>query len=80
MLLKICCQVVNLDYSQMPAVALQRYLRDVVVNKPTSLLVPLGGMPPSLCGRQVAQTPQKWQLSSECRHPIHKTEIQFTFS
>ena len=38
------------------------------------------GMPPPLCGRQVAQTPRKWQLSSECGRPVQNIEIQFAFS
>ena len=40
-----------------------RHLRDVVENKPASVLVSLGkafnGTPPPLCKRQVAQTPRK---------------------
>ena len=54
-------------------------------NKPkSSLVVSLGkslhGTPPPLCGRQVAQTPWKWQLPSECGRPIQNKAIQFAFS
>ena len=61
------------------------HLRNVVENKPASSLVvffgkALNGMSPSLCGRQIAQTPRKWQLPSECRHPAPKTAIHFAFS
>ena len=62
-----------------------RHLRDVVENKPTSLLVvsmgkKINGMPPSLCRRQVAQTSQKWLLPGECGRPVQKIAIQFAFS
>ena len=62
-----------------------RHLWEVVENKPaSSLVVFLGkaliGMPPPLCGRQVAQTPQKWQLPSECGCPVQNIAIQFAFS
>ena len=40
----------------------------------------LNGTPPSLCGRQVAQTPRKWQLPSECGRPVQNIAIQFAFS
>ena len=40
----------------------------------------LNGTPPPLCGRQVAQTPWKWQLSSECGLPAQNIAIQFAFS
>ena len=50
-------------------------------NKPAcSLVVSLGkaldGTPPPLCGRQVAETPRKWQLPCECGRPAQKTAIQ----
>ena len=62
-----------------------RNLREVVENEPVSSLVvslgkALNGTPPPLFGRQVTQIPQKWQLPSECRHPVQKTAIQFAFS
>ena len=62
-----------------------RHLKEVVENKPASSLVvslgkALNGMPPSSCGRQVAQTPQKWQLPSKCRRPVQNIAIQFAFS
>ena len=52
-----------------------RHLREVVENKSASSLVvslgrALNGTPPPLCGRQVAQTPRKWLLSSECGRPV----------
>ena len=57
----------------------------VVENKPASSLVvslgkALNGTPPSLCGRQVAQTPWKLQQSSECGHTVQNITIQFAFS
>ena len=47
-----------------------RDLRDVVEDKPVSLLIvslgkALNGTPPPLCGKKVAQTPRKWQLPSQ---------------
>ena len=47
-----------------------RDLRDVVEDKPVSLLVvslgkALNGTLPHLCGKEVAQAPWKWQLPSE---------------
>ena len=33
-----------------------------------------------LCGRQVARTPRKWQLPSECRRPVQNIAMQFAFS
>ena len=53
-------------------------------NKPASLLVvslgkALNGTPPPLCGRQMAQTARKWQLSSECGHLVQNIAIQFAF-
>ena len=33
------------------------------------------GSPRLLCGRQVVQKPRKWQLPSECGHPIQTTAI-----
>ena len=61
------------------------HLGEVAKNKPASLLVvslgkALNGTPPPLCGRQVAQTPRKWQPPSECRRPIQNIAIQFAFS
>ena len=61
------------------------HLGEVVENKPaSSLLVFLGkalkGMPLPLHGRQVAQTPWKWQHPSECGCPIQNIAIQFAFS
>ena len=52
-----------------------RHLGKVVENKPASSLVvslgkTLNGTPPPLCGRQVAQTPWKWQLLSECGRAV----------
>ena len=52
-------------------------LGKVVENKPeSSLVVSLGktlnGTPLTLHGRQVAQTPRKWQLPSECGRPVQK--------
>ena len=35
---------------------------------------------PTLCGRQVAQAPRKWQLPSEWEHPVQKTATLFAFS
>ena len=35
---------------------------------------------PPLGGRQVAQTPRKWQLPSECGHPVQNIAIQFACS
>ena len=51
-----------------------RHLREVVENKPASSFVvflgkALNGTPPSLYGKQVIQTPRKWQLPSECGRP-----------
>ena len=62
-----------------------RHLRKVVENKPASLLVvslgkALNGMPPSLCGRQMVQTPRKWQLPSKCGRLVQNIAIQFAFS
>ena len=61
-----------------------RLLEEVVENKPASSLVSLGkalnGMPTHLCGRQVAQTPRKWQLPSECGRSVQNMAIKFTFS
>ena len=56
-----------------------------VENKPASSLVvslgkALNGMPPPLCGRQVAYKPRKRQLSSECGLPVQSIAIQFAFS
>ena len=61
------------------------HLWEVVENKlASSLAVSLGkalnGSPLSLCGRQVAQTPQKWQLPSKCGRPVQNVAIQFAFS
>ena len=55
------------------------------VAEPASSLVlsvgkALNGILPLLCGRQVAETPRKGQLSSECGHPVQKTSIHFAFS
>ena len=52
-----------------------QHLVEVVENKPASSLVvtldkALNGTPQPLCGRQVAQTSRKWQLLSECGHPV----------
>ena len=54
-----------------------RHLWEVVENKPASSLVvslgkALNGMPPPLCGRQVAHKPRKKQLPSECGLPVQK--------
>ena len=62
-----------------------RHLGEVVENKPaSSLAVSLGkalnGTPPPLCGKQVAQTPQKWLLPSECGLTVQNIAIQFAFS
>ena len=62
-----------------------RHLWEVVENKPASSLVvslgkALNGTPPPLCGRQVAQTPQKWQLPSDCGRPVQNIATQFAFS
>ena len=62
-----------------------RHLWEVVENKSASLLVvslgkELDGTPPPLCERQVAQTPQKWQLPSECGRLVQNIAIQFAFS
>ena len=58
--------------------------RVVVESKPASSLVFLGkalnGTPPHLCGRQVAQTPQKWQLPREFRLRVQNIAIQFALS
>ena len=35
---------------------------------------------PPLYGRQVPQTPRKWQLPSDCRRPTQNIAIQFAFS
>ena len=60
-------------------------LWEVVENKPASSLVvslgkALNGMPPPLCGRQVAHKPRKRQLPSECGLPVQSIAIQFAFS
>ena len=60
-------------------------VEEVVENKPASSLVvslgkALNGTPPSLCGRQMAKTSQKWQLPSECGRPVQNIAIQFAFS
>ena len=60
-----------------------RHLVEVVENKLASSLVAmkaLNGTPPPLCGRQVAQTPRKWQLPCECGRPVQNIAIQFAFS
>ena len=62
-----------------------RHLGEVVENKPASLLVltlgkALNGTPPPLCGRQVALTPRKCQLPSECERLVQNIAIQFVFS
>ena len=62
-----------------------QHLEVVVDNKlARSLVVSLGktlkGTSPSLCGRQVAQTLQKWQLPSDCECPVQNIVIQFAFS
>ena len=62
-----------------------RHLWEVVENKPASSLVvflgkALNGTPPLLYGRQVAQTPQKWQLPSECGCPVQNIAMRFAFS
>ena len=58
------------------------HLKDVVENKPASSLVvslgkALNGTPPPLCRKQVAQTPRKWQLPSECGRPVQNIAMQF---
>ena len=50
-----------------------RHSWEVVENKPASSLVvflgkALNRTPSPLYGRQVAQTPRKWQFPSECEH------------
>ena len=50
--------------------AYSRHIKNVVESKPESSLVvflgkALDGMPPFLCGRQVAQMLPKWQLPSK---------------
>ena len=62
-----------------------RHLWAVVENKPASSLVvslgkALNGTPPLWYGRQVAQTPRKWQLPSKCGRPVQNIAIQFAFS
>ena len=62
-----------------------RYLGEIVEKKPASSLVvflgkALSGMPPPLCGKQVAQTYRKWQLPSECGRSVQNIAIQFAFS
>ena len=62
-----------------------RYLVEVVANKPASSHVvslgkALNGMSSSLCERQVAETPRKWQLLSECGRPVQNIAIRFAFS
>ena len=62
-----------------------RHLREVVEIKPASSLVvslgkALNGTSPSLCGRQVAQTHRKWQLSSKCGRSVQNIAMQFAFS
>ena len=57
-----------------------RHLWEVVENKrASSLVVSLGkalnGMPPPLCGRQVAHKPRKRQLPSECGLPVQSIAI-----
>ena len=60
------------------------HLREVVENKPANLLVVSMGKAqrgaPPLCRRQVAQTTRKWQLPSECGHPVQNIATQFAFS
>ena len=61
------------------------HLGKVVENKSTSSLVVFldkahNWTPPSLCGRQVAETPRKWQLPSECGRSVQNIAIQFAFS
>ena len=61
------------------------HLWEIVENKPASSLVvslgkTLNGMPPPLCGRQVAHKPRKRQLPSECGLPVQSIAIQFAFS
>ena len=62
-----------------------RHLGHVVENRPASFRVmflgkALKGTPPPLCGRQVAQITQKWQLPSEYGRPVQNIAIQFAFS
>ena len=62
-----------------------RHIEEVVENTPaSSLVVSLGkalcGWFPSLSGRQVTQTLQKWQLPGECGRPVQNKVIQFAFS
>ena len=57
---------------------------EVVENKPASSLVvslgkTLNGTPTPLCGRQVAQIPRKWQIPSECGHPVPNIAMRFAF-
>ena len=52
-----------------------RHLGEVLKNKPASLLVAtlgkaLNEMPSPFCGRQVVQTPRKWQLLRKCGRPV----------
>ena len=59
--------------------------RKIVENKPANSLVEflgnaLNGTLPPFCGRQVPQTPRKWQLSSECGRFVQNIAIQFAFS
>ena len=56
------------------------HLGEVVENKPASSVVvslgkALNGTPPPFCLRQVAQTPRKWQLPSECGRPVQNIAI-----
>ena len=57
-----------------------QHIEEIVENKPASLFVvtlgkALNGTLPSLCGRQVDQTPRKWPLPSECGRPVENIAI-----
>ena len=82
------CRVISKDFKKLVSTAFlldARHLGEVVENKPaSSLVVSLGkavnGTPPSLCGRQVAQTHRKWQPSHECDRSVQNIATQFAFS
>ena len=61
-----------------------RNFGEVVENKPANSLVvflgkALNGTPSPLYQRELAQTPRKWQLPSECGRPLQNIAMQFAF-
>ena len=61
------------------------HLGEAVKNKPessdvVSLSKTIDEAHPFLCGKQVDQTPRKWQLPNECGRPVQNIAIQFAFS